>query len=311
LGLSALAIGTTDLAGTAAHAFPAPPDPPGSPAFPVRIPLPNGFQPEGLSIGRGTSFYVGSLDGGRIYRGDLRTGRGQVLVGATAGTGKTGTKVDRHNNRLWAAGAGGGDATVYDADTGAVLAHYRFTDDPSTFVNDLVLTPTAVYFTDSTRPYLYVVPLRGNRLPGQSAVRTLALTGPAADADAFNNGIVATWSGRLLVVQMLAGRLVSVDPLTGASRLVDVGGYSLVNGDGLILRGHTLYVIRNLSNLVAVLRLDSGYRSGTLRREITSPLLRVPATGELFGPYLYVVNGRFDLPAPTPQTDYDVVRLPA
>jgi sugar lactone lactonase YvrE len=278
--------------------------------LPDSIPLPDGFQPEGLTIGRGTSFYVGSLAGGAVFRGDLVTGRGSILVPGTPGAMKTGLKVDRHN-RLWAATASGGGAAVHDARTGALLATYRFTDDPDTFVNDEIVTRDAVYFTDSVRPFLYVVPLgRDGRLPGQSAVRSLALSGPAADADAFNNGIVATADGRLVVVQMVAGRLVSIDPRTGTSRLVDLHGYSVVDGDGLVLRDHLLYVVRNLSNLVAVLRLDPGSGSGRLVREITSPLLRVPATGDLFGPWLYVVNARFDV-TPTPTTDYDVVRLRA
>ena len=254
--------------------------------FPDSIALPAGWQPEGFTIGRGTSFYVGSLANGAVFRGDLATGTGRVLVPGTAGTAKTGLKVDRHN-RLWAAGAGGGDATVYDAATGATLAHY------------------------SARPFLYVVPLApGGRLPGQSAVRSLALTGPAAADGAFNNGIVATPDGRLIVVQMVAGRLVSVDPATGASTVVDLHGYSVVNGDGLVLRGHLLYVVRNVDNKVAVLRLDRRFASGVPVRELTSPLLRVPSTADLFGPWLYLVNARFDV-TPTPTTDYNVVRVRA
>ena len=303
-----LATGVVSVAGAApAGAAPAGDD---GARLPVSIPLPNGWQPEGFTIGRGTSFYVGSLADGAVFTGDLGTGRGRVLVPGTAGTMKTGLKVDRFN-RLWAAGASGGDASVYDARTGALLAHYAFTSDPNTFVNDLVVTPRAVYFTDSGRPFLYVVPLgRGGRLPAQSAVRSLTLSGPAADADAFNNGIVVTPRGRLLVVQMVAGRLVSVDPATGASTVVDLGGYSVLDGDGLVLRGRTLYVIRNVDNIVAVLRLGRGFGDGRLLREITSPLLRVPSTGDLFGPFLYVVNARFDV-TPTPDTDYNVVRLHA
>src|SRR5438874_12858200 len=94
--------------------------------FPASISIPNGFQPEGFTIGRGTSFYVGSLADGAVFKGDLGTGRGRVLVPGTAGTMKTGLKVDRFN-RLWAAGASGGDASVYDARTGALRAHYAFT----------------------------------------------------------------------------------------------------------------------------------------------------------------------------------------
>src|SRR5664279_1068714 len=52
----------------------------GNGQFPQIISLPNGFQPEGISAGRGTSFYVGSLVDGAIYRGDVRTGAGSVLI---------------------------------------------------------------------------------------------------------------------------------------------------------------------------------------------------------------------------------------
>jgi hypothetical protein len=274
--------------------------------FPADIPLPNGWRPEGLTIGRGTSFYVGSLVDGAVFRGDLATGRGGVFIPGTPGTAKTGLQVDRHN-RLWAAGAGGGDATVYDAASGALLAHYTLTGATPTFVNDLAITPRAGYLTDSQQPFLYVVPLaRGGGLP--AAARSLALSGPAAEPGGFNNGIVATSTGQLVIVQSRLGRLVLVDPRTGASQLVDLGGYSVLNGDGLALRGQTLYVIRNRDNLVAVLHLNRSFTAGTLVRELTSPLLRVPTTGDLFGPFLYVVNARFDV-TPTPDTDYDVVRL--
>ncbi len=307
--LTALSVTTVALTpGASANAQPATGT--GARALPVSIPLPNGFRPEGLTIGRGTSFYVGSLVDGAVYRGDLLTGRGAVLVPGTAGTAKTGLKVDARD-RLWAAGASGGDASVYDAHTGALLAHYQFTTDPNAFVNDEIVTPGAVYFTDSQRPYLYVVPLgRNGALPAQSAVRSLALSGPAGDAGAFNNGIVATPTGRLIVVQTTTGRLTSVDPRDGSSTLVDLAGYSVTNGDGLILRGNLLYVIRNQDNLVALVRLTDRFTAGHLVRETTSPLLRVPSTGDLFGPFLYVVNARFDI-TPTPDTDFDVVRLPA
>jgi sugar lactone lactonase YvrE len=300
-----LATGVLSVAGTQSAAAST-----GGGRLPANIALPNGWRPEGFTNGRGSSFYVGSLVDGAVFRGDLISGRGRVFIPGTPGTAKTGLKVDPFN-RLWAAGAGGGDATVYDAGTGAVLAHYPFISGTPTFVNDLVVTRTAVYFTDSQRPVLYVVPLgRDGRLAAPSAVRSLALTGPAGDAGAFNNGIVATPTGRLIVVQSTAGRLVSVDPASGASQVVDLGGYAVTNGDGLVLRGHTLYAIRNRDNLVAVLRLGSSFRSGALVRETTDPLLRVPSTGDLFGPYLYVVNARFDI-TPTPDSDYNVVRLPA
>ncbi|MEH0934287.1 SMP-30/gluconolactonase/LRE family protein [Micromonospora psammae] len=278
--------------------------------FPTRIPLPDGFAPEGLTIGRGGTVYVSSILDGAVWRGDLRTGRGSVLIPGTPGTDRAGLKVDARN-RLWTADFSGGGASVHDARTGARLAHYQFTDEPGSLVNDLVITPRAVWFTDSTRPVLYVVPLGpGGRLPAATDFRVLPLSGPAADPGAFSNGIVALPDGDLLVAQMLAGRLVRVDPDTGASQVVDLGGYSVRRADGLVLRGRTLYVIRNLTNLVAVVRLDPSFTSGVVQRESTDPRLRVPATGDLFGSGLYVVNARFDT-EPTPDTDYDIVRLPA
>src|SRR2546429_4304228 len=100
------------------------------------IALPNGFQPEGFTIGRGTSFYVGSLADGAVFRGDLVTGRGRILVPGTAGTMKTGLKVDGHN-RLWAAGASGGDADVYDAASGRHPPPNPSTADPTPSATNL------------------------------------------------------------------------------------------------------------------------------------------------------------------------------
>ncbi|MBM0276814.1 NHL repeat-containing protein [Micromonospora tarensis] len=278
--------------------------------FPARIALPDGFTPEGLTIGRGTTVYVGSILDGAVWRGDLRTGHGSVLIPGTPGTDKAGLKLDPQG-RLWTADFSGGGASVYDAGTGARLAHYQFTEEPGSYVNDLVITDRSVYFTDSARQVLYVVPLGpGGRLPAPTAFRVLRLTGPAATPDVYHNGIVALPDGDLLVAQMLAGRLVRIDPRTGGSRLVDLGGYSVERADGLVLRGRTLYVIRNLTNVVAVVRMNSAYTAGVVQREITGAQLRSPATGALLGSALYVVNGRFDVES-TPSTDYDIVRVPA
>ncbi|MDF2753231.1 MAG: hypothetical protein K0S82_1614, partial [Gaiellaceae bacterium] len=47
-------------------------------AFPERIPLEDGFRPEGIAISRGGTFYVGSIPTGAIYRGSVKTGEGQI-----------------------------------------------------------------------------------------------------------------------------------------------------------------------------------------------------------------------------------------
>ena len=49
--------------------------------YPTLIPLPTGFGPEGIAVGNGHTFYVGSLAAatlGQILVGDLRTGEVSV-----------------------------------------------------------------------------------------------------------------------------------------------------------------------------------------------------------------------------------------
>ena len=194
-------------------------------AFPDTIRLPDGWQPEGIAAGRGTSLYVGSIPTGAIWKGDARTGQGRVLVPGRDGRAAIGIKVDRRN-RIFVAGGPTGQAFVYDARTGAELASYRLTSLTPTFVNDVVVTRRAAYFTDSLNQQLYVVPLgRNGRLPGQDAVRTLPLTGDLQYTTGFNlNGIAAAMGGRvLLAVQSNTGQLFKINPRTGATREVDLG----------------------------------------------------------------------------------------
>ena len=133
-------------------------------AFPTRIALPNGFQPEGIAIA-GEQFYVGSIPTGAVYRGSLRTGMGAVLVPAVAGRAAIGMKVDR--GRLFVAGGSTGNAYVYNAKTGALITSYSFAGG---FVNDVVVTKRAAWFTDSSKPVLYRVPLGPGGRPGAADV---------------------------------------------------------------------------------------------------------------------------------------------
>ena len=76
--------------------------------FPTHIDLPNGFRPEGIVIGKGTTFYVGSIPTGALYRGDLRTGQGEVITpGAASGSASIGLAIDDHE-RVYVAGGGTG-----------------------------------------------------------------------------------------------------------------------------------------------------------------------------------------------------------
>ncbi|MGE5463341.1 MAG: YncE family protein, partial [Syntrophothermus sp.] len=143
--------------------------------FPDVIPLPNGFQPEGIASGNGTTFYVGSIPTGAIYRGDFRTGEGEILVESQPGRSAIGLKFDPRSGLLFVAGGSTGKAFVYDARTGDLVAELQLSTEPS-FINDVVVTRDAAYFTNSFQPVLYRVPLDRNGWP-TSEVETLPLGG--------------------------------------------------------------------------------------------------------------------------------------
>lgn len=293
-------------------------------AFPEVIPLPLGFAPEGIAIGRGTDFFVGNLYTGKIFKGNLRTGEGAVLVEDPAVGFALGLKLDKRTNFLFVAGGFFGSAAVYDGATGEALGVYQLASgtDP-TFINDVVLTREAAYFTDSFRPALYRLPLGpGGELPDPSAAETIPL-GPGFDFELIpipdppffipnGNGIAATKDGKfLLVMNLLFGEVYRVDPQTGEAVKVDLGGPGmLANGDGLLLVGKNLYVVQNFANQIGVVRLDPGFTSGKVGTPITSPYFRVPTTIARLGKWLFAVNARFDVP-PEPTTEYEVVRVPA
>ncbi len=287
----------------------------GAATFPDTIRLPDGWQPEGIAAGRGTSLYVGSIPTGAVWKGDARTGQGDVLVPPQEGRSAIGIKVDRRN-RLFVAGGATGRAFVYDAATGADLASYQLAPAGTavTFVNDVVVTSRAAFFTDSRNQQLYVLPLgRHGALPDQEEVRVLPLTGELeytpATTDVDLNGIVAARGGRvLLAVQSSTGKLFRINPRTGATREVDLGGAVLTNGDGLLLAGRVLFVVQNRLNQIAVVKLSGSLDRGRLVAELTDPDFDVPTTIAFQAGRLYAVNARFGTTDPQPAR-YDIVRV--
>jgi sugar lactone lactonase YvrE len=277
-------------------------------AFPKRIDLPDGFQPEGIATA-GEQLYVGSIPTGAVYRGSLRTGKGAVFVPAQAGRQAIGMDADR--GRLFVAGGPTGRAFVYDARTGATLATLTLDPDGGSFINDVVVTRSAAWFTDSFSLVLYRVPLGAGGRPGsQAGVKAVALTDAIQLQSGFNvNGIDATENGKtLVIVQSNTGKLFTVNPGTGSTREINLGGQNVQNGDGILLDGHRLYVVRNFDSVVAKIMLRPGFRSGRVVRLISDPQLDVPTTIDEHGSRLYAVNARFG-PPPTATTDYWITQL--
>ena len=285
-------------------------------SFPDSVPLPVDFQPEGIAVGAGSTFYVGSLRNGDIYRGDLRTGEGEVFIHAPVGRAALGLKADVPHGLLFVAGGATGAAYVYDLRTGAPVATYQFGTPGQTLLNDLVITKTGVYITETFAPVLYKIAM--SRSGALGAGSTIPLSGPAATivAGDFNvNGIDATQDGRTLVVNHTAlGALFTVDPETGASAAIDVDGIAPGTPDGLLLEGRDLWVVENFANTIVRVRLDKDLTSGTIVESRTGPQFHVPTTLARFGCRLAAVNGRFDLgfpppfgPGAPPGTTFDVV----
>jgi sugar lactone lactonase YvrE len=276
------------------------------------IPLPPGWQPEGIAAGNRGELYVGSIPTGRVLRLDPRSGATTEVVPRRAGRAAIGLKVAK--GRLFVAGGPTGHAFVYDARTGADIVDVPLTAAP-TFVNDVTVTRGAAWFTDSARRQLYRLPIGRDGAPAATA-RTVPITGDLVlddDPGTFEaNGIAATRDGRtLLVVQTRTAKLFAIDAATGASREVPItggDGAGLVNGDGLLLDGRTLYAVQNQSNRIAKVRLARDLRRGTIVRYLTHRRLDVPTTVATSRSGLFAVNARFGTEA-TPTTAYDVVRV--
>lgn len=203
------------------------------------------------------------------------------------------------------AGGETGKAFVHDAGDGSELAELQLAPSGKpTFVNDVALTPKAAFFTDSQRAVLYEVSR------DLSSTREVPLHGFDFQPGFNLNGIVAARGGKALVaVQSNSGRLWRIDARTGDADAIDLGGDALTNGDGLLLRGRTLYVVQNQDNQIAVVRLAGGLSQGTVERTITHDEFDVPTTLARLGGSLYAVNARFDTP-PTPDTEYWITRVP-
>ena len=281
--------------------------------YPEVIPLPNGWQPEGIVVGKGPVVYSGSRANGGIYQADLTTGEGGVLVGPQEDRTAIGLSYDDRTGYIFVAGGPGGAAYVYDSRTGESIADFALpTCEEGTFVNDVVVTRDAAYLTDSQCPVIYRIPLgAGGSLPGPGDVQAIELTGDYEQQPGFNaNGIDATPNGKeLVIVQSNTGLLFNVSPQTGDASAIDLGGEFVTSGDGILLQGRDLYVVRNSLNIVASVRLAPDRLSGEVAEEITRAEFDVPTTVAAHGTRLYVINARFGVANPD-SAEYDIIRVP-
>jgi sugar lactone lactonase YvrE len=287
--------------------------------------------PEGIAADNKTgTFYVSSFADGSIYRGDVREeDMKRFLAGGQDGRMQAiGLTLDE-DGRLYVAGGGIGVGTgkvfIYDTSSRKLVRSF---DGASGFLNDVTVNPRSgdAYITDSFVPILWRVPADAvtDDSPEGQLDPWLDLSRTAIQyKEGFNlNGIVATPDGRyLLTVQSNTGKLYRIDTQTEQVTPVDLGDAKLTNGDGLVLTGNTLYVIRN-QGFITKISLDENFKSGEVvepNTPVPSPTNEVdgdfPTTGALVGGRLLVVNSQFDEGGPVggadPEIPFTVSAMPA
>jgi hypothetical protein len=280
-----------------------------------RIVLQGATSAEGIAKGRGSTFYAGDLFAGDIFRGDVQSGTAELFIDAPAGRMAVGMVFDRRHDLLFVAGGFTGQAYVYDTRSGATVETYQFAAPDTSLINDVTLTGSGAWFTDSLRAVLYFVPI--SKTGELGTFREVPLTGPAAELPGpFNlNGIAAVYGGRTLIVPHSAnGALYTVDPKTGASE--EIAGISVPSVDGIVLSGRRLWAVQNVQDdpnqpagigQITRILLNDGLTAGTVEKVITSELFQTPSTAARFGNRLAVVNAKFDTGIPPTADQYEVV----
>lgn len=279
------------------------------------ISLPAGLQPEGITSW-GSTYYVGSLNDGRIVTGSLlRSGGSKVLLPGAPGRQLRGLQYDFRTGLVWAVGNIGTVAHIWavDARSGRIASDTVVVG--GGFLNDLIVTPTAVWVTDSRVERLTRIPLTLFGRPTGQAPTFLTLGGawPGNQAGGLSaNGIRLLDCNHVVLDHSTAGGLWSVDLHTGAAVLISVtGGPAITGGDGLERRGSTLFVVRGTSDTsVAQLTLKQTRSGWTAqwKKLLTDPSLDVPSTATFSVGALFAVNARFGTPSPA-TADYYITRL--
>jgi sugar lactone lactonase YvrE len=256
--------------------------------------------PEGVAYQSDTGdFYVGSTTDGTVFRGNVEGGPKEAEVflepESDGRTTAIGMEVGE-DGRLFIAGGDTGRIFVYDTESTDQIRRLDTSDAGATFLNDVAVTPDGdAYVTDSLRPVLFRVPSTVDGVGEVEPWLTFEET-PAEYEEGFNfNGIDATEDGRYLVaVQSNTGELFRIDIESKQVVEINLGGETLTNGDGLLLDGRTVYVVRNEQALIVAVKLSGEYIRGKVGEPFTDPSFAFPTTIAKTDGRLLVVNSQFD-----------------
>ena len=254
--------------------------------------------PEGIAT-KGNVFYVTSTTDGTVFRGTTKQPAAEVFLPGGQDGRTTAVGIEATKTQLIVAGGATGSVFFYDRATKALIR--RVDTGTGGFLNDIAVEKDGdVVVTDSRRPFFVVI------APGGTSRQVAYDQG---DANGFNaNGIVAVGEEQVLFVDSNDGTLNVLDTDTGAQRTIPLST-KLTNGDGLVLQGRTLYVVRNQQELIAEVRLDGKLRSAKLVGQTTSAAFQYPTTAALSGGRLLVVNSQFDQRGGTPVEPFTVASV--
>ena len=252
--------------------------------------------PEGIASQASTGdFYVGSTTSGTIYRGNVASSVVEAFLpgGVDGRTDVRGLKVG--NGRLYLAGGPTAQLFVYDIASKKLLGKFATGLTPS-FVNDVTIAPNGdAYFTDSNSPAIYRV--AADVTAANAFARWIDLAGsPIVYAQGFNLiAIAASADGKYLVtVQSNTGKLFRIDIGTKQVAEIATGGEPLLGGDGLLLDGQTLWVMRNAVATLVTLRLTPDFGSATIVSADKDADFDFPTTFAQVGNNLLVVNSQLN-----------------
>jgi Cu-Zn family superoxide dismutase len=97
-----------------------------------------------------------------------------------------------------------------------------------------------------------------------------------------------------VVVQSNTGKLFRIDTASKAVVEINLAGQTLTNGDGILLDGRTLYVVRNQQGLIVKVQLAEDFASGAVAGSTSDPSFIFPTTIARAGDRLLVVNSQFN-----------------
>lgn len=261
---------------------------------------PERFFPEGVTVDKNGTFYIGSMDEGRIFKAAAGATEAEPFIEAGANdlVSVLGLYADDASGTLWACSSDAGNAQLsgsapvalkaFDLATGEAKGSYEFPD--SGFCNDITMDAGGnIYASDSWSPRILRLPAGGDALEEW-------VNDPVLGEEMWSlNGLdVDQGSGTLYLVNIATGQLFSIaieaDGSAGAITEI-ITSQPLQRPDGLKVIGpNTLAVAESVPGGMSLLTIDGD----TAVVEVVNTGLDGVATFALHQGSAWVVEGQAD-----------------